>query len=240
MGPAHHPSDGPVARGGARAPVTLLVGAAAALLAGTLARPAPAAAQARLSAPSGSTLVLEGERVREMLRQTRRLRQILEQDPRVLYYVGYGEEVSGSDSAAAYPWNAVTVTNDSVARIATPGNFREADRAYAAYAVKKMESLRGDPPAVECRTAVEREVEQVSAFVDGWIVARALFGGPAFSPLDALAFAREAERLPGLLVHLGDVSLGPCLKRWERDHPDRLEAARRWYRAAYLGLEPEG
>lgn len=185
-------------------------------------------AQFTLRAPSGETLTLDSASVQEMLRESRRLRSVLEEDPAVLYYVGSGPPATLEGPEPAYPWRAVLVRNDSVARVAFPANYREADRAYYNYAVRKMEMIRSVPPAVRCSTAVEREVELASTFTDGWIVARTLFGGPAFAPLDAFAFAREAGHLRALVVALGSDALGGCVHRWVREHPEEIEAYRAW------------
>lgn len=196
---------------------------------------APAAGQYTLSLPSGDSLRFGEPRLREMLEESRRLRTILEEDPEVLYYMGSGPEVSAASPAPSYPWNAVRVVNDSVARVATPANYREAERAYVNYAVEKMRLVREVPPAASCDTAVARETRLVGAWIDGWILARTLYGGPPLPPLDALAFAREAEHLSPLLVRLGDTELGTCAESWSRSHPEAMEAFEAWYRERELG-----
>lgn len=217
---------------GPRGPTSRALCLLTACLLAPLAVPRPSDAQTRseyvLRAPSGETLRFSGERVKDMLERTRRLEQILEQDPDVLYYIGSGPAVQASRPGPAYPWAAVRVRSDSTAQVSVPGNYREGRRAYYNYAVKKMELVRSETPASSCATAVEREVELVSAFVDGWIVARTLYGGPAFAPLDALVFARDAGHLPAMLVDLGDSAIGGCLDRWRRQHPDRIAAYREW------------
>lgn len=214
--------------------------AAALLLAAAAAAPASAGAQAEpdrytLRVPDGPTLELPTDSVKEMLHRTRRLGTILEEDPDVLYYVGTGDEVTASEPSPAYPWNAVRPESDSTAQVRVPANYREARRAYYAYAVRTMEGIRGSPPAARCGESVQREVDAVAAFVDGWIVTRTLFGGPAFPPLDALALARDAGHLPAMLVDLGDPRLGGCLRRWARQNPEELEAYRAWREAFDAG-----
>lgn len=191
-----------------------------------------------LTAPSGRTLTLDEGRVLDMLDRTRRLGDIVDRDPDVLYYVGSGPEVGLSDPGAAYPWNAVRVENDSVARVAVPGNYRESRRAYFNYAVLQMKQLREKIPTAACTGAMAREVEAVSAFVDGWIVTRLLYGGPAYAPLDALAFAREAGYLAALMVAAGDTRLAGCRDRWRRNHPKEMEAYRRWRTRVFPGPAP--
>lgn len=210
-----------------------VAGALAALLAAAL----PAAsgdaraqqpARDTLRVPGGPSLVLPADTVRGMLERTRRLQTILEEDPDVLYYLSTGEPVSAEEPARAYPWNAVRPVSDSVARVTAPGNYREARRAYNSYAVRKMEILRERPPAARCPVAVEREAEALSAFVEGWIVARTLYGGPAFPPVDAFVFAREAGHLPAMAVALGDSQIGLCSEIWARENPGAMEAYRAW------------
>lgn len=213
-------------------PRSAALAAACLLWAAGTSTPGRAAAQEGAShtfrTPSGPSLTLPGDSVRQMLERTRRLAEILEEDPDVLYYLGTGPEVSADAPGPAYPWRAVTVQNDSVARVEVPANYREARRAYYNYAVRKMEAVRSTSPATSCSTAVEREVGLVSAFVEGWIVTRTLYGGPAFAPLDAFVFARREGHLPALLVALGNTALGGCVDRWKRDHPQAMEAYRRW------------
>lgn len=190
---------------------------------------APLSAQYTIAAPSGERLSYDSVAVREMLERSRRLRKILEQDPAVVYYVGAGDPVSEEDPDSAYPWRAVTVRSDSAVRVVTPGNYREASRAYYNYAVERMEWIRSGSPNPGCEAAVEGEVARASAFVDGWVVSRVLYGGPAFPPLDLFAFAREAGHLPALVVDLEDTAVSDrCLARWRERHADELEAYRRW------------
>lgn len=208
------------------------------LVAGALA-PGPLRAQFTLRAPSGETLAFDSTAVREMLGESRRLRSILEEDPAVLYYVGSGPAVTPEAPEPAYPWEAVRAQSDSVARIAFPANYREADRAYYNYAVRKMESIRSAPPAARCSVVVEREVELASTFTDGWIVARTLFGGPAFAPLDAFAFAREAGHMRAMIVALGNDALGGCLRGWREEHREELDAYRAWRARSFDGRDAE-
>lgn len=203
------------------------------LLVASVAVPRGAAAQEpsdgyTLRSPSGASLSFSADAVKAMLDRTRRLTTILEEDPEVLYYVGTGGPVERSDPASAYPWRAVRPLSDSTARVEVPANYREARRAYYAYAVRTMETIREAAPSARCGEAVEREEAAVSAFVDGWIVTRTLYGGPAFAPLDLFAFAREAGHLSAMIVELGDTRLGACGRRWARDHPEALEAYRSW------------
>lgn len=194
---------------------------AAALLAAS-----PAVAQYRLTGPA-DTIVFARDSLLEMRERSRTLREELEEDPQVLYYTTFGRPAEPADPAPAFPWNAIDVVTDSLAAVITPGDLREADRAYVNYAVLRMHAVRADPD-VPCEALMERELEAVDGFVDGWIVARTLFGGPAFAPLDELAFARRDEVLAGLLAERGNPHLGGCLRVWREMHPDAIEAYRRW------------
>lgn len=208
--------------------VLLLFLAPALLLPGSL------EAQYSIRAPSGRALTFDTASVRDMLERSRRLRSILEEDPAVVYYVGSGPPVEADAPAGAYPWNAVTVRSDTAVRVATPGNYREASRAYDNYAVVRMEGIRSGRPTGSCEAAVEREVERLSAFVDGWVVSRTLYGGPAFGPLDLFAFAREAGHLPALAVALEDTAVSePCRRRWRERHGEAMEAYRSWRRRSF-------
>ena len=174
-----------------------------------------------------------------MLARTRALYDTLEADPRIVYYVGYGgDAVPESRPGQAYPWNAVSVRSDSAVRVVTPGNLREASRAYYNYAVMRMRE-REDAAArnadESCEDAVAREARLLSSFADGWIVTRTLFGGAAYPPLTEIAFAREEGHLEAYAADHDLPQLARCADRWREAHPDRIEAYRRWRDSTYLG-----
>lgn len=171
--------------------LALLVGMSAVAL-----RPAPATAQEyTLSSPSGDSLRFELAELRVMLEEARILYDDLVEDPRVLYVLGFGPPASAEAPGPAYPWNAVSPTSDSTVDVVTPGNLREADRAYNNYAVMRMREVRREDPDDPCEALVAREEAVLSSFVDGWVLARTLFGGPGYAPLDELAFARDAGHI---------------------------------------------
>jgi hypothetical protein len=194
-------------------------------------------AQYEMQAPSGIEIEFSSTQVRAMLDTTRTLEMNLQDDPRVLYFTLVGPPVETRDSLeAAYPWNAIEVRNDSVATILTPGNLREADRAYYSYAVIRMQLVRGLDPDVPCDELMERELEAVSAFVDGWVTSRLLFGGLPFAVLDELAFAREHGQLAGMLAAKSDRQLGACSAEWSADHAGAVEAYLSWRDTRFLEL----
>ncbi|MFQ5745877.1 MAG: hypothetical protein ACE5HF_01500 [Gemmatimonadota bacterium] len=190
--------------------------------------------QYALKAPSGAELVIPLEEVRSMLADARALYRDLEEDPRVLYRLDVGAAVPEKTPESAFPWNRLQVNSDSVATVITPGNLREADRAYYNYAVMRMRVVRGEDPDVSCDSLVALEERVVSSFTDGWIVARTLFGSVPFAPLDELAFARKAGHLRGLIAARRDRQLGACADRWAEDHADEVEAFREWRRRSFL------
>lgn len=184
-----------------------------------------ALAQYSIPAPSGDTAVTyPRDTVVALLERTRRLYDDLQEDPEILYYVGVGPDAPASAPEGAYPWNAVRVESDSVVRVVTPENLREADRAYHNYAVIRMRERGDSVAATECGALVEREARILSAFVDGWIVSRTAFGAAPYPPLDELAFVQESKLLPAFIVTHGAPALGDCEDRWSREHPDELGA----------------
>lgn len=188
----------------------------------------PAAGQYRIASPDGETTrEFTRDSLLAMRDRSDALYDELQEDPLVLYYTSYGPDLSPNQREPALPWNAVDVVTDSMAAIVTPGNLREADRAYYNYAVLRMHAVRDDPD-VPCDELFEREMEAVDAFVDGWIVARTLFGGPAFEPLDELVFAREAGVLEGYVAASSDRHLGGCLAVWRDEHPGAVERHAAW------------
>ncbi len=223
------------ASGGRRITSSVVISALVCLL--PLFSPRALQAQYEMEAPSGIEIEFSSTQVRAMLDTTRTLEMSLQEDPRILYFTLVGPPVETRDSLdAAYPWNAIEVRNDSVATILTPGNLREADRAYYNYAVIRMHLVRELDPDVPCEELMERELEAVSAFVDGWVASRLLFGGLPFAVLDELAFAREQGQLPGMLAAKADRQLGACSAEWSSDHPEAAEAYLSWRDTRFLEL----
>lgn len=198
---------------------------------------APAAAQYVLEAPSGEQLTFTSDELRAMLDTTRALYRNLEEDPRVMYLLGFGEGDAEMPAEQTYPWNSVAPESDSVATIITPGNLREGSRAYYNYAVELMQYVRYGDPDVSCDSLMALAENAVSSFANGWIVSRTLFGGVAFAALDEIAFAREAGVLKGMIAATQDGHVGACAEMWAEENPDQIQTYRAWRVASFL--EPE-
>ena len=177
-----------------------------------------------------------------MLDTARALYTDLQEDPRVMYITPAGREtVSADDPEASYPWNVVTVVDDSTADLQRlPANLREADRAYYNYAVQRMRVVRGADPDVPCDSVLALEESVVGAFVDGWILSRTLFGGPSFAPLDELVFARHAGLLRPLLVRRDDRQVGACAGQWADDNLEQVAAYDAWRRENFPAAGDDG
>lgn len=200
--------------------------------------PDAARGQQPLRAPSGLELEVPRDTLLEMLRETRAYGDTLVQDPDVLYYTGFSAAVTDSAHEAALPWNAIEVRSDSVARVATPGNLREGDRAYRAYAVARMEAYRGRDPdgsTPSCRERMAAEVDVLEAFARGWTVARIYYGAPPYPPLDEISFLHRRGMLAPYLAARAPARLGPCAERWAGEHAAEMEAYREWRRREFLG-----
>lgn len=204
--------------------VTLAAGAAGAL---------PAEAQYRLTAPSGEVVEFEADHLLRFRDRSDSLMTDLVEDPLVLYYLSFGRDLDESEARDAWPWNAVEVVTDSLAAVVMPGNLREAGRAYESYAVLRMHAVRQDPD-VPCETLAGREIEALDGFIDGWIAARLLFGGPAYEPLDEFVFAREAGVLDGLMLDRSNRQLGTCLAVMRDAREEEMAAYRTWRTERYL------
>jgi len=201
--------------------------------------PAPAAAQYALVSPAGDSLSFEPSELKMWLETSRELYRILEEDPRVLYVTPLTRQrVSERRPEASYPWNVVTVVDDSTADLqGLPANLREADRAYYNYAVRRMHVVRSTDPDVSCDSLLSLERDVVSSFTDGWIVSRTLFGGPPFAPLDEIAFARDAGHLPALIAAHGDRQHGACPAQWAHDNAPAVATYQEW-REEHFPLPP--
>jgi hypothetical protein len=192
--------------------------------------PHPAASQYTVTASSGDTVQYEAAALRTMLDTARALYADLQEDPRVRYTIPFEREtVPETDPEASYPWNVVTVIDDSTADVQRlPANLREADRAYYNYAVKRMRVVRTADPDVSCDSLLALEEAAVSSFADGWVLSRTLYGGPAFEPLDELVFARKAGLLRALLAVRNDRQVGACAGQWVDEHPEQVAAYDAW------------
>jgi len=185
------------------------------------------------------TIVFELPNLQVMLDTARALFRDLQEDPRVLYSTAFGPPAEVTAAESAYPWNVVSPTSDSTVNVIMPGNLREADRAYYNYAVMRMRVVRSQDPDGSCELLIQAEEEVLSSYVDGWIVARTLFGGPAFQPMDELVFAREADLLRPLLAARGNVSIGVCAAQWAAEHADEIAAYESWRADAFPELVPD-
>lgn len=194
--------------------------------------PAPAAAQYVLVSPAGDSLSFESTELRDWLETSRALYANLQEDPRVLYWMPPArQDVSERHPEPSYPWNVVTVVSDSVADLqGLPANLREADRAYYNYAVNRMRVVRSTDPDVSCDSLLSLEREVVSSFADGWVVSRTLFGGPPFTPLDEIVFARAAGHLTALIAARNDRQIGACAAEWALGHPAAIADYEAWRR----------
>ncbi|MCL7959550.1 MAG: hypothetical protein M8861_05070 [marine benthic group bacterium] len=192
--------------------------------------PGTAAAQYTITAENGDTVQFESAALRTMLDTARALWKDLDEDPDVLYYTPAGRQpVPAEAPDAAYPWNAVTVVDDStIDSSRLPANLREADRAYYNYAVQRMRVVRWGDPDVSCDSLLAQEEKVVGSFIDGWILSRSLFGAPAFEPLDELVFARRAGLLRPLLARRNDPQVGACAGQWADANPERIAAYETW------------
>ena len=194
------------------------------------------AGQYRLTAPSGATLDFEAADLLRFRDRTDSLATDLEEDPAVLYYPVFARDLEPNEARDAWPWNAMEVVTDSLASIVMPGNLREAGRAYYSYAVLRMHAARQDPD-VPCEALFFRELAALDGFIDGWIVARLLFGGPAYEPLDELVFARAAGVLAGLVIDRSNRQLGGCLGVVADERVGEIEAYLSWRAEKYLGRD---
>lgn len=195
--------------------------------------PTPAEAQYRLTAPSGAAIEFDADRLLRLRDRSDSLMTDLVEDPLVLYYPSFGRDLDESEARDAWPWNAVEVVTDSLAALVMPGNLREAGRAYESYVVLRMHAVRQDPD-VPCEELLGREIEALDGFIDGWVVARLLFGGPAYEPLDEFVFAREAGVLQGLMLDRANRQLGGCLGVVREAGADEIAAYRTWRTERYL------
>lgn len=215
-----------------RRPAPAVIG----LLLLTAGLPASARAQQALRAPSGLQLEVPRDTLLAMLEETRAYRDTLVEDPRVLYYTGFSRAVTDSTSGTAMPWRAIEVRSDSVARVATPGNLREGDRAYQAYAVARMKAFRSRDRGgtTSCAERMATEVRVLEAFARGWTVARIYYGAPPYPPLDEIAFLHRKGMLAPYLATRDSGPLRECADKWAEEHPDAVEAYREWRRRQFL------
>jgi hypothetical protein len=217
------------------------------LAAASIACTASALAQYSIGTESGDTVRFESEALRAMLDTARALYADLQEDPRVGYITPAAnpagrQPVREQNPLAAYPWNAITVLDDSTVDVMNlPANLREADRAYYNYAVKRMRVVRGADPDVPCDSLLALEEQVVDSFIDGWILSRTLYGGPPFAPLDELAFARRDGLLRPLLASARDPQVGACAAEWADHNPGRMQAYETWRKERHpTAAEGEG
>lgn len=202
--------------------------------------PAAAPSQQPVRAPSGLELEVPRDTLLRMLEETQAYRDTLVEDPDILYYTGFSRAVTDSASRTAMPWHAIEVRSDSVARVATPGNLREGDRAYEAYAVARMREFRSRGPdgTGSCSRRMAAEVEVLEAFARGWTVARVYYGAPPYPPLDEIAFLHRRGMLGPYLATRDSGPLRGCAEQWAGEHREAVEDYREWRRRQFRAAPP--
>ena len=199
--------------------------------------------QAQLKAPVPRPIVVtSGERLRVSQERMDSIYQWLtveskniQEDPTFL--------INGVPTAReTQPWATMTITGDT-AKIQYDRAHPDITTAYDVYAhlhlMKKMGKLEDWLPGHAEDEGYALEHAIVDRMADAWLLGRAAFDAPPYSPLDELVYAKEAGYLNAYLLVARSQDFAAERTKWEQDKPGELETYRTWFKKVF-NREPPG
>lgn len=141
------------------------------------------------------------------------------------------------------PWATIQMVGDT-ARYQYDRAHPDITTAYDVYAtyhlMKKVGKLVDWLPGHENDEGYALERAIVDRMADAWLLGRASFDAPPYTPLDELLFAREAGYLDEYMLTTRASEFAAEKEAWERDHPGRIEEFRSWFARSFRKDAPGG
>jgi hypothetical protein len=167
--------------------------------------------------------------------------QNIEEDPSFL--------IEGVPAAReSMPWQTLTIAEHAgpqmdTARFQYDRAHPDITTAFNVYAhlhlMKARNELTAWLPEHASAEGFDLERAIVGRMADAWLLGRAVFDAPAYAPLDALIYAKEAGYLDAYLLTARAQEFADARRQWESEKPAELEAYRTWFRRAF-NREPPG
>ena len=140
------------------------------------------------------------------------------------------------------PWEGMRVSNDSVF-VQIPLGAQDATLVYQIYGhlhlMVEMDRQEEWLPEAPEATGYELERAIVDRIADAWILGRSVFDTQPFTPLDELAYAKDAGYLDAYIFTARPEDFAEARAEWARENPGRVEEYREWFLETF-NREPPG
>lgn len=140
------------------------------------------------------------------------------------------------------PWEGMRVSNDSVF-VQRPLGAPDARLVYQIYGHLHLMVEMGRQeewlPEAPDATGYELERAIVARIADAWILGRSVFDTQPFTPLDELAYAKDAGFLDAYIFTARPDEFAGARAEWARENPGRVEEYREWFLETF-NREPPG
>lgn len=216
--------------------LVLLGVAAAALSTGACASGAPSIGSPRpIVVHSGVRIRPDQERMQEVNEWVLREQTNIEEDPS--FWV-----VSEAALEEVLPWEGMRISGDSVF-VQMPLGAPDARLVFQIYGHLHLMVEMGRQeewlPEAPDATGYELERAIVARIADAWILGRSVFDTQPYTPLDELAYAKDAGFLDAYIFTARPDEFAGARTEWARANPGRVEEYREWFLETF-NREPPG
>ena len=184
---------------------------------------------------SGARIRADHDRMREINEWVTREQLNIVEDPSFMV-------VSMPVVEESFPWDGMRVSNDSVT-IGVPVAGRDGQLVYQIYGHLHLMVRMGrqEEWLPEAPDAVGYELERaiVSRVADAWILGRASFDTQPFTPLDEIAYAKDAGFLDAFIFTARPEDFAASRAEWARANPGEADRYREWFVDTF-NREPPG
>lgn len=184
---------------------------------------------------SGARIRADHEEMKVVNEWVTRERVNIEEDPS--FWV-----ITSGVLAETFPWEDMTFGQDTVT-VNLPLGGRDGSLVYQIYGHLHLMVRQGrqEEWLPEAPAAVGYELERaiVSRIADAWILGRTVFDLQPFTPLDELAYAKNAGFLDAFIFTARPDEFAASRAEWARANPGRTEEYRDWFLETF-NVEPPG
>lgn len=184
---------------------------------------------------SGARIRADHDHMREVNEWVLREQLNIEQDPSFW--------VIGSNTVTeTFPWEGLEISSDSVT-VRIPLGGQDASLVYQIYGHLHLMTTMGrqEEWLPEAPAAVGYELERaiLTRVADAWILGRTVFDTQPFTPLDELAYAKDAGFLDAFIFTARPGEFAASRTTWTRANPGEIDRYRDWFVDTF-NREPPG
>lgn len=184
---------------------------------------------------SGARIHADHERMKEVNEWVTREQRNIVEDPSFLV-------VGEPTIEETLPWEGMVLGQDSVT-VRMPLGGQDASLVYQIYGHLHLmvQMGRQEEWLPEAPDAVGYELERaiVERVADAWILGRSVFDTQPFTPLDELAYAKDAGFLDAYIFTARPGEFAASRAEWARENPGEMERYRQWFLDTF-NREPPG